>query len=52
MFEIFKNKEIVCLCRFINNDLVIVLMDFKGNIINKFKCEDECVYSYFGGILL
>lgn len=44
--DIFK-KDLVCVCRFENGDLYLVIMDLKGKIYKKLKCEDETVINYF-----
>lgn len=44
--DLFK-KDFVCVCRFDNGSLIIVVMDLKGNVYKTIKCEDEFIYNYF-----
>lgn len=49
--DLFK-KDFVCVCRFDNGSLIIVVMDLKGNIYKTIKCEDETVLNYFYEVFL
>lgn len=41
------NKNLVCVSRFDNGDLYFVVIDLKGKVYKKIKCEDEQIYNYF-----
>lgn len=47
MFDVILKKDLVCVCLFENGVLHLAIMDLKGKIYKKFKCEDETVINYF-----